>query len=128
MAAQINSLVVFCCNLFLGCKPAKLWMLVRHGTRNPSVDIIRKMRERLPQIRNIILETGNNVEKYISNALKEWNLNIGDNDQKQLTHEGEDEMLHLAKRMQNRFPNLLSPIYSNSSYKVCIERSLNLSC
>lgn len=100
------------------CTPNKIWMLVRHGTRNPSVKLIKRMRERLPQIRDLILKTASGLQENIRDSLKKWEIHITDKDQKQLTHEGEEEMLHLAKRMQRRFPDILTSAYSNSSYKV----------
>lgn len=90
-------------------------MLVRHGTRNPSAKLIRKMLDRLPTIRDIIVNSGS---VSFVNLLKKWQLHITDKDEKLLTHEGEEEMLGLAKRMQRRFPELLHAKYSNSSYKV----------
>lgn len=102
------------------CTPTKIWMLVRHGTRNPSVKLIRQMRDRLPQIRNLILNTASDLPEDLIKALRKWEIHITDNEQKQLTHEGEEEMLRLAERMQRRFPDVLSPVYSNSSYKVYV--------
>lgn len=85
---------------------------MRHGTRNPSAKLIKKMRERLPQIRDLIAEAN------IASLLEKWALYISEKDQKMLTHEGEEEMLFLARRMQRRFPNVFGAKYSNSSYKV----------
>lgn len=104
----------------IDCTPTKIWMLVRHGTRNPSVKLIKKMRERLPQIRDLILNNTNDFNGYFENLLKKWEIYITDKDQKLLTHEGEEEMLYLAKRMQRRFPHVLETKYSNSSYKVLL--------
>lgn len=87
-------------------------MLVRHGTRNPSAKLIKRMLERLPEIREIIRN------KNFTKPLERWVLKLSEKDQKLLTHEGEEEMLKLAKRMQNRFPEILNSRYSNSSYKV----------
>lgn len=33
----------------------KFWSMIRHGTRNPSDDIIKGMNERLPLLRDEIL-------------------------------------------------------------------------
>lgn len=59
-----------------------------------------------------------NVAVELQKKLKKWKYNVSEEDQKKLTHEGEEEMLNLAKRMQNRFPSVFSRDYSNSSYKV----------
>lgn len=42
--------------LTANCQPAQIWMVVRHGTRNPSAKVIRKMRTLLPKVRDNILE------------------------------------------------------------------------
>jgi multiple inositol-polyphosphate phosphatase/2,3-bisphosphoglycerate 3-phosphatase len=39
-------------------------------------------------------------------------------DEKRLAHEGEDEMVELAERFQNRFPQILPEVYTNSTFKV----------
>lgn len=103
--------------VFVECMPTKIWMLVRHGTRNPSAAVIRKMQKRLPQIRDMIINEGSSSVDHMS-SLRKWAVHITDKDEKQLTHEGEEEMLLLARRMQRRFPDILNSAYSNSSYKV----------
>lgn len=95
-------------------------MLVRHGTRNPSAKVINKMQERLSYIRNLVIERTNLNGNVIKEELKKWKLLITDKEQKRLTHEGEEEMLHLAERMHRRFPDILNSVYSNSSYKVLL--------
>lgn len=41
----------------LGCEPKKIWMIIRHGTRNPSDKNIYFMKERLPELRKLILNS-----------------------------------------------------------------------
>lgn len=43
---------------------------------------------------------------------------IDEDEQKHLRSEGEDELLQLAKRLQNRFPNVLPKEFSKQSYRV----------
>ena len=38
-----------------GCEPVLLWVLARHGTRNPGDDDILEMAERLPALRDEIV-------------------------------------------------------------------------
>lgn len=97
------------------------------------------MRTRLVEIRDLILDnlpegTGSfyNFNYVIKCSIKfsdqihnidldlfrSWSVKLKDKDEKKLTHEGEDEMLLLAERLQNRFPKILSNIYSDTSYKV----------
>lgn len=103
-----------------GCLPHKIWMVIRHGTRNPSAAFIERMKDRLPEIRNLILENNPEPTQFLRYtdlyAFQKWKIKLRTSDEKRLTHEGEDEMLQLAERMQARFPNILRPIYSNTSY------------
>jgi multiple inositol-polyphosphate phosphatase/2,3-bisphosphoglycerate 3-phosphatase len=52
-------------------------------------------------------------------ALQAWSPHVEEADQKRLAHEGEDEMVELAERFQNRFPQILPDVYTNSTFKVC---------
>lgn len=54
-----NTLLIdyFICLYVLGCEPKKIWMMIRHGTRNPSDNHIVLMKTRLPQIRRLILKS-----------------------------------------------------------------------
>lgn len=47
------------CFLIIGCEPKKIWMVIRHGTRNPNQRQIGLMNERLPEIRKLILNSDN---------------------------------------------------------------------
>lgn len=51
-------------------------------------------------------------------ALRKWKLKVDDTKEKILTHEGEDEMIDLAERLQIRFPSLLPSTYSNTTFYV----------
>lgn len=44
---------------FTGCTPKKVWMIVRHGTRNPSTSNIESINSRLPEIKTLILNSEN---------------------------------------------------------------------
>lgn len=44
-------------SVILGCESKKIWMIIRHGTRNPSDQHINHMKERLPEIKNLILSS-----------------------------------------------------------------------
>ncbi|KAJ9592268.1 hypothetical protein L9F63_001164 [Diploptera punctata] len=104
-----------------GCNPVRIWMMIRHGTRYPSAKVIRMMQERLPQLRDAILQ--NHKAKrgtlcYEETAeLQTWSPHVEEADEKRLAHEGEDEMIELAERFQNRFPAILPDIYTNSTFK-----------
>lgn len=49
------------CSIFTDCKPSQIWMLIRHGTRNPSKNEIKNMRHDLPDLQRSIIE---NHEKH----------------------------------------------------------------
>lgn len=115
-------------------------MIVRHGTRNPSTSHIESINRRLPQIKELILNSEElpngktdsislKIEKqhqtfidFIRNRdldlLRSWKPTLDLDDENKLTHEGEEEMLLLAERMQSRFPEVLDNAYSNTTYKV----------
>lgn len=103
-------------------------MIIRHGTRNPGAKMIRKMRERLPELKEEILENHkNDIGNICKGDLKYlygWLPHVEEIHEKHLTYEGEDEMVELAERFQKRFPNILPETYSNSSYKVGLRKSL----
>lgn len=67
----------------------------------------------------LIYEIGSLVRSDIE-LFEKWWPRIEEKDEKKLSVEGEYEMLELAERMQARFPDILPPIYSNTSYKVTI--------
>lgn len=103
-----------------GCSPSKIWMIIRHGTRNPSHSFIENMNTRLPEIKDLILKYNTISSEFLHNsdliALQKWQVKLAKKDSKKLTHEGQNEMIDIAERMQSRFPSLFSNIYSSTSY------------
>ncbi|KAJ8939141.1 hypothetical protein NQ318_010896 [Aromia moschata] len=99
----------------------KIWMIVRHGTRNPSASSMEKIKSRLPQIKDLVVKNDGLPNDYIKNRdldlLRTWKMKLDVKDEYKLTHEGEEEMLLLAERMQSRFPQIFDNVYSNTSYK-----------
>ncbi|XP_050297794.1 multiple inositol polyphosphate phosphatase 1 [Anthonomus grandis grandis] len=106
---------------FEGCTPKKIWMVVRHGTRNPSDKRIEAMNIRLPEIKELILNSDSLPNEYIKHRdldlFRKWKSTLDIRDENKLTHEGEEEMLLLAERMQSRLPEIFDNVYSNTSYK-----------
>ncbi|XP_057666688.1 multiple inositol polyphosphate phosphatase 1 isoform X1 [Diorhabda carinulata] len=104
-----------------GCTPKKVWMVIRHGTRNPKYSLIEQMNNRLPEIKKIVLDSSALPNEFIKyrdmDLLRKWKISLDPDEKNKLTHEGEEEMLILAERMQSRFPNLFDEVYSNTSYK-----------
>lgn len=116
--ANKNDSAVF----FEGCHPIRIWMLIRHGTRNPGEKMILKIKTTLISLRTAILSNHNQTRGSLCDTdlakLALWYPQIEIADQKRLVHEGEDEMVDLAERIQHRFPDLIPDDYSNSSFKV----------
>lgn len=106
---------------FNSCSPQKIWMMIRHGTRNPSQKVIRRMRERLPILQDAIVKNAAENKTLLCDEeaanLANWSTELQEIDEKRLTHQGEDEMIELAERFQNRFNDILPDSYSNSSFK-----------
>lgn len=79
------------------------------------------MNNRLIEIRDQIIESPDS--KICFNdllQLRTWIPEVDPKESKFLVMEGEDELLELAERFQNRFPDLLKDVYHNSSYRVRI--------
>uniref|UniRef100_A0A8D8Y336 Multiple inositol polyphosphate phosphatase 1 n=1 Tax=Cacopsylla melanoneura TaxID=428564 RepID=A0A8D8Y336_9HEMI len=93
------------------CKPVQIWMLARHGTRYPRKKEIQKMKDLLT-LRAQVLKNFERrdvekrfCEKDLTN-LNKWNYNLTDDLDNQLTFQGHDDLLFLAKRMRSKFPIL----------------------
>ena len=96
------------------CKPVQIWMLIRHGTRNPGKDQIKSMKHNLPKLQSSIIE---NHEKYGNGSLcqkdleklKTWKLdpNLKKHRSKYLTIQGEKDLSSLGARFKDYFPELL---------------------
>lgn len=52
--------------------------------------------------------------------IEKWSCEIGVDEEKYLTREGQDEMIMLAERMQKRFPNAIKNKYNNKTFLVSL--------
>lgn len=92
---------------------------MRHGTRYPKRSVIHAINDHLTNIRNEIFEKRkprlcpNDIER-----LRSWKSELNVDEEKWLTYEGNDELLQLAERIQNRFPSILPEQFSETFYKV----------
>lgn len=107
----------------IGCHARRLWSVVRHGTRNPSRKVIRRIHIDLARIREqIIAATTQQNPTMCSDDIQRfqrWKPNPSSAEESHfLVAEGADEMIRLAERMQHRFPELLPDLYQNASYRV----------
>lgn len=108
--------------MLLGCTPKKIWLVIRHGTRYPGKEYVRSMIKKLPELQQIILDSYAKNETQliddVATLLSEWKVTFTEDDIKNLTEEGENEMIDLAERYQSRFPSLMPEVYDNQTYKV----------
>lgn len=108
--------------LYIGCTEKKIWLLTRHGTRYPGKKYIPYMMNDLPQLQTKILKNHESGKISLSSntveLLRKWKPQIIQRDAMKLATEGENEMIDLAERYQERFPSLMPEIYSNQTYKV----------
>ncbi|XP_041977537.1 multiple inositol polyphosphate phosphatase 1-like [Aricia agestis] len=106
--------------IYPGCEAKKVWMLLRHGTRQPSTKDINNINIKLKDLKLEILSQ--NIEKVILSKeqlkiFENWDINLSPEEQKFLTYEGQDEMILTAERMQKRFPKIITEEYSNKTYQ-----------
>lgn len=102
------------------CKPLQIWLLCRHGTRYPDARTITKMFN-LTHFRDLVMSNHENeqrgllCDKDLQN-LKNWELapELDSKRSKQLTEQGERDLLSLGERLQAKFPELF---VTNASVK-----------
>ncbi|XP_076386855.1 multiple inositol polyphosphate phosphatase 1 [Megachile rotundata] len=106
---------------YSGCSPTKIWLIIRHGTRYPGKKYIPTMIEKLPKLKQIILDNykinKTSITEEDAALFANWKVKFTENDMMKLAEEGEDEMINLGERYQARFPTLMTEIYDNQSYK-----------
>lgn len=100
-----------------------MWSIIRHGTRNPSKKIIAQANESLGSLKERIVEANLDAANSplcpsLVQRLKYWHFNVDPKDEKILMTEGEDELIELAERMQNRFPELFIETFKPKLYNV----------
>lgn len=80
------------------------------------------MIDRLEYIKNRILDNYKlNLTKISEDTFKdlsEWKLDLTEEDSMKLYDEGENELIDLAERFQNRFKQIFHHIYNNNSYNI----------
>ncbi|XP_076234196.1 multiple inositol polyphosphate phosphatase 1 [Calliopsis andreniformis] len=95
------------------CHPVQIWMLTRHGTRNPNEKEITNMKKYLPELQRNIIQ---NYEKHGSSRLcekdienlKRWRMNSSLNTENKefLTEQGINDLTFIGKRFKNYLPEL----------------------
>ncbi|XP_022112716.2 multiple inositol polyphosphate phosphatase 1 [Pieris rapae] len=106
---------------FPNCKAHKIWMLLRHGSRLPSAKDIVGAQTVLQNLKYEVL-LQHNMGKGLLNkeqlqTFEHWTCDMPVEEEKYLTLEGQDEMVLLAERTHNRFPNIVKQKYDNNSFQ-----------
>ncbi|XP_012144858.2 multiple inositol polyphosphate phosphatase 1 [Megachile rotundata] len=90
------------------CTPKQIWLLIRHGTRNPSGEEIKSMKRNLPRLQDSILENESDLCAKDLENLRAWTYDKTlKHRKKYLTEQGEEDLRSLAARFKNYFPQLL---------------------
>ena len=96
-----------------GCSPALMWMLARHGSRNPDDDTLTKMTKDLPKLRDELLFAwkegrGSMLKKDVV-MIEKCNFDrLKDEDAKMLTDIGHLEHRLMGDRWRNRLGYLVN--------------------
>ena len=117
-----NLFLYYLVRVLKGCKAKQLWILSRHGTRNPGSEDMAELQQVLPELRNLILGNtkagkGNLCKDDVEN-LKNWILYANITADKYLRKEGFKELKNLGDRFQERFDKLITRPFKNESYIV----------
>lgn len=110
-----------------GCRPTRVWSMIRHGTRSPNRKILQALEGRLLDVRDAILlaqqtPTTDGGQRTLCDNDRElfegWTPLKRPDDEMGLDDEGEVELRELAERMQLRFADVMPDIWRNESYRV----------
>ena len=97
------------------CEPVHISMVIRHGTRHPSMKDVKKIDKMLVAVNEAVKESG--LLFHVGNLHLPWENPFSHTHDKLLTHEGEEEMYQIAKRTIKRFPSLLARSYLPAEFE-----------
>ncbi|XP_075231753.1 multiple inositol polyphosphate phosphatase 1-like isoform X2 [Lycorma delicatula] len=104
------------------CKPRQVWVLARHGTRNPSRPETRNLQS-LVYVRDMIIR--NHEERHSGHLCKEdienfktWQYNLTEDEHQNLTIQGWNEHKFLALRLKSKFKEILDMPYSPEKFTI----------
>lgn len=97
------------------CKPVFFWGMLRHGTRNPSDEDIIILADRLPEIKDRLLESWSKGNSFLSEDLilylDMWEFNLKPvDDGAHLTEAGWDEHFGMGERWGARLNNFVDAV------------------
>lgn len=99
-----------------------MWIIVRHGTRNPGDDDIKEMAVRGPQLVSLVLKAHKEGKGELCKAdlerLEKWKFDLKPENEKLLTNSGREELKTMGERYRKRFPGLLDMQFDKEKYLV----------
>ncbi|CAH0384074.1 unnamed protein product [Bemisia tabaci] len=101
------------------CLPVQIWILSRHGTRYPDLKEIKRL-QNLTAVRELILQNHDARATRLCDrdvdGLRRWHYNLRPEQDNQITSQGHEDLLFLAKKLKSNFPELLDVPYSESKF------------
>lgn len=94
------------------CEPVHISMVLRHGTRYPSQNDVKKIDKMLKAVNEAL----NSSTLQIGELRLPWENLFSHTNDKLLTSVGEEEMYNIAKELLRRFSSLLSRPYAPQSF------------
>lgn len=94
----------------------QVWLMSRHGTRNPSRNKIEELKK-LNEIKTMITTESTLCAEDIV-AIRNWNLNLTKDDHYTLQRQGVEELKSLAERLKRKFPQIFNTSYNATKFKV----------
>lgn len=96
----------------------QVWVMSRHGTRYPSLEMIEKLKK-LNQLKSMITAESTLCPEDIT-AIRNWNFNLTKDDNNMLQRQGVEELKSLAIRLKRKFPQIFETPYNETKFKVCM--------
>eukprot|EP00095_Tigriopus_kingsejongensis_P006235 maker-scaffold301_size216225-snap-gene-1.25 protein:Tk06235 transcript:maker-scaffold301_size216225-snap-gene-1.25-mRNA-1 annotation:"hypothetical protein DAPPUDRAFT_301637" len=104
-----------------GCETMSFWLLARHGTRNPGDDSILAMGERGPKLQARIVQAHNSGAGSLCaldiDNLSTWSFGLTPEQESILTESGRREMVEIARRFRERFPQILKQDFDETKHQ-----------
>lgn len=94
----------------------QVWLVSRHGTRYPSRNNIEQLKK-LNELKTMITAESTMCAEDIA-AIRNWNLNLTENDHYMLQRQGIEELKSLAVRLKRQFPQVFNTPYDDKKFKV----------
>ena len=95
-----------------GCSPAMIWILARHGTRNPDDAHILMMASDLPRLRDAIVTAWQEGIGYMEEEdiirMIEWSFDLEFGDGNILTESGHQEHQQMGSRWRSRLGDFMT--------------------